>query len=203
MKIDDIVAQILAVPFRNGRRIIAIAGAPASGKSTLSDVLAARVENAYVIPMDGFHRDNDELEHHGLLTRKGAPETFDVKGFIKIIRSIRTEKDMPFPTFDRSGDCVVPKGGHLPASATTVIVEGNYLLLDVAPWNALAKEWDLSVMVDVPLAVLQERLVARWLNYGHDAAGALARAKGNDIPNAQTVIDKSAPADLIIDGTLA
>ncbi|MGC1496392.1 MAG: phosphoribulokinase [Sulfitobacter sp.] len=202
MKIDDILAQIQAVPLRNGRRIIAIAGAPASGKSTLSDVLARRIPNAYVIPMDGFHRDNVDLEKHGLLARKGAPETFDVTGFIQIIQAVRVEKTMSFPTFDRTNDCVVPTGGQLPASAETIIVEGNYLLLNVAPWNELAKEWDLSLMVDVPLPVLQERLVARWLQHGHDAESALARAQSNDIPNAQTVIDKSAPADLMIDGTL-
>jgi len=68
-----------------GRRLIAIAGAPASGKSTLAarvvEGLNAQVPGrAAVVPMDGFHLDDTVLSARGDLARKGAPHTFDVLG---------------------------------------------------------------------------------------------------------------------------
>ena len=198
MDINDILERINAVPLRDKRRIVAIVGAPASGKSTLAQALAKRIPNACVLPMDGFHRNNDDLERHGLLKRKGAPETFDAVGFVEAIKSMRKSENFDFPTFDRTHDCVVPSGGCLTATDETILVEGNYLLIDAEPWVELASEWDFTIMLEVSLEVLQERLVDRWVHNGHDAAGALARAKRNDLPNAQLVISNSLPAELVI-----
>jgi pantothenate kinase len=200
LDINDILGRINAVPLRDGRRIVAIVGGPASGKSTLAQALAKQIPKACVLPMDGFHRNNDDLERDGLLARKGAPETFDAEGFVQAIKSMRKSEIFDFPTFDRAHDCVVPSGGRLTATDETILVEGNYLLLDAAPWVELANEWDFTIMLEISLEVLQERLVERWMDNGHDAAGALARAKRNDLPNAQLVISDSLPAELVIAG---
>ena len=69
------------------RLLIAIAGAPGSGKSTLAAALVDKINNckigkAVLVPMDGFHLDNEELIEKGLIKKKGAPETFDVKGLL-------------------------------------------------------------------------------------------------------------------------
>ena len=56
------------------RKLIAIAGAPGSGKSTLAEELAHQLgPTAAVMPMDGFHLDNDALHAMDLFHRKGAP----------------------------------------------------------------------------------------------------------------------------------
>ncbi len=56
------------------RVLIAIAGAPGSGKSTFAEHLSGYLgKKASVIPMDGFHLDNSVLEAKGLLSVKGAP----------------------------------------------------------------------------------------------------------------------------------
>ncbi|MEO0402219.1 MAG: hypothetical protein AAF214_07570, partial [Pseudomonadota bacterium] len=60
--LPDIAAAILRVPVQNGRRIIAIAGAPASGKSTLAYDLNQQIAGSCVLPMDGFHRSNADLK---------------------------------------------------------------------------------------------------------------------------------------------
>lgn len=148
--------------------------------------------------MDGFHRSNEDLDSSGLLDRKGAPETFDAAGFVRVIRSVRTTPDLTFPTFDRENDCVVPDGGRLTASDQTILVEGNYVITDAEPWSGLQSEWDFRVMLEIPLDVLQDRLVDRWLRNGYDAAGALARANRNDLPNAKLVMRNSLPADLTL-----
>tara|TARA_R100000365_G_C2732570_1_gene62542 strand:+ start:72 stop:323 length:252 start_codon:yes stop_codon:yes gene_type:complete len=72
-----------------------------------------------------------------------------------------------------------------------VLVEGNYLLLNQSPWNQLAGLFDLTLFIDTPLAVLEKRLVQRWLDHGHDQPSARQKALDNDIPNARTVAEYS------------
>jgi pantothenate kinase len=147
--------------------------------------------------MDGFHLDNEDLKKQDLLARKGAPETFDVAGFIAIIQLIRGGKETEFPTFDRANDCVVPNGGAVLATDETILVEGNYLLLDHPNWVELAGLWDFSIFLDTPIHTLRCRLVDRWLCYGLDKTMAILRAKENDLPNARLVQQSKTPADLI------
>lgn len=194
----QLISRISATPLRGGRRIIALAGAPASGKSTLAHDLATQLPHAAVVPMDGFHRDNEDLTRHGLLHRKGAPETFDAAGFVTFVRGLRTPGPISVPTFDRTRDCVVPDGAHIPDTVHTLLVEGNYLLLDRAPWNTLATDWDLTVMLDVPLAVLEQRLIQRWIDHGFTPEQAQTRAAQNDIPNAQVITCHSSAADITL-----
>lgn len=184
------------------RLIIAIAGAPASGKSTLAEAvtqnLLAQGKSAALVPMDGFHLDNRVLAARGLLARKGAPETFDAPGFLRLVQALRDGRDVIAPVFDRDRDLAIAGAAVIPGDAAVVVVEGNYLMFDEAPWRALAGEWDLTVRLDVPLAVLQERLIARWRAHGHDLAEARARAMENDIPNARRVIEKALPCDITL-----
>ena len=187
------------------RILVAIAGAPGSGKSTLAEELAAQLADAAVLPMDGFHLENAELEQMGLLHRKGAPETFDADGFAELVRSLRSEEEISYPTFDRTLDKTIPRGGQLSAGVRIVLLEGNYLLLDTPPWNTLAAEFDLTVGLEVPLGILKERLVRRWLDQGMSPEQASARAGENDMKNASLVIEKSVAPDVILctdDGSL-
>ena len=63
------------------RRILGIVGPPGAGKSTLAaTLLAAHGAAVQVVPMDGFHLANSELERLGRHQRKGAPDTFDAAG---------------------------------------------------------------------------------------------------------------------------
>jgi len=86
----------------------------------------------------------------------------------------------------------------LSAQTQTVIVEGNYLLFDNKPWSDLVRLWDLTLLLDVAMPILRQRLIARWLDNGHDLDAARLRVSNNDIPNAQTIIDHSCSADLVI-----
>ena len=79
-----------------------------------------------------------------------------------------------------------------------LVVEGNYLLLDEAPWPDLAPLFDLTVWIDVPEAELDRRLVARWHSYGRDPVDARAWIDGNDMPNIRRVTQGSRAADVVI-----
>ena len=195
---EDIIAAILKVPFTNGRRIIAIVGPPASGKSTLTVALQTQIPGSCVVPMDGFHLDNDTLERRGLLAKKGAPETFDVAGFERLLKTIRGQNTAPFPTFDRTQDRSISAGGCVSASDQTILVEGNYLLLNIPPWDRLHGFWDFSIFLEVDAPELERRLVARWLAHDHSEDQARTRAHQNDLPNAKCVIGQSLTADLVV-----
>ena len=198
MTLDDLVARIAKVPQTRHRRIIAVAGPPASGKSTIAEQLAAQIPNARVVPMDGFHLDNDTLDARGLLARKGAPETFDVAGLEALVRRLRTDQTLSFPTFDRTHDRVVPNGGTIGADVHTILVEGNYLLLTTAPWDRLRAHWDYTVLLDVPIQDLEARLIQRWIDNNHTPADARTRTRSNDLPNALYMQQNSAAPDLTV-----
>ena len=188
----------------NGRQLVAITGAPASGKTTLAIELARRLNaqrhKSVVVPMDGFHLDNAVLETKGLGQRKGAPETFDAGGFIRLVQALKTGEEVYAPIFDRTRDIAVAGAIVVPADVQFVIVEGNYLMFDEAPWTALAPLWDVSARLEVPMTELRARLIHRWLSLSYSRAVATRRAEGNDVPNAQRVTDRALPCDFIFDG---
>lgn len=198
--IHSLTDRILATPYTGQRRLVGLAGAPASGKSTLAEALVKALNaggaHARAVPMDGFHLDNSVLEARGLLARKGAPETFDAEGFVQLVRDLARLGDVRYPLFDRTADATIPDAGHIMAQCDTVIVEGNYLLFDQAPWRALHPLWDISIRLAPPLEVLQERLVARWIDHGLSADAAQARANDNDMANARTIYAARLAADI-------
>lgn len=198
MTLTHLVDRILALP-KTGRQLVAVAGAPASGKSTLAEKLTEQViaagRDAHLVPMDGFHLDNKVIEPLGLLPRKGAPETFDAAGFVHLMHRLKSGDDVAYPRFDRERDLSIAGAEVIPASCDIAIVEGNYLLFDEDPWRELASIWDFSVRLDVSVEELHRRLVDRWRHFGLSDQAAIARAEQNDLPNAQRVVDAALPAD--------
>ena len=192
-----------AIGLSDSRNIIAISGPPASGKSTVAEALVASLttmgKTATLVPMDGFHLDNPVLEKAGTLARKGAPETFDADGFVHLISQIANGTETVYaPVFDRSRDIAVAGAQLIPKHAEFVIVEGNYLMLNAAPWDQLRQFWTLSVTISAPMDVLEKRLMERWANYDIAPDEARAKVQDNDMRNAKMVMQNSAPSDLIL-----
>ena len=193
--VERVCTHLATLAKSNRRTLIAIAGPPASGKSTLAAQLQMRLNEISlpcgIVPMDGFHLDNEILKARGLFSRKGAPETFDVEGFKALLHQLTTEKEVSVPLFDRAGDIVIPNAVYIEEHHHHIIIEGNYLFLDEDVWRDLQPYWSLRVFISPPLEVLEQRLVQRWLAYGLDEAAAKARAASNDIPNAKRVLEQS------------
>ncbi len=182
-----------------GRTLVAVVGAPASGKSTLAAELAARMPAAAVVPMDGFHLDNALLDAAGTRAVKGAPHTFDADGLHALLgRLSRGEPTVHVPVFDRAADLSRAAAASVTPAHRVCVVEGNWLLLDAEPWRALHGLFDASVMLEVDESTLRERLVRRWLDHGHDPAAALARAEANDLPNGRLVASGSVTTDFVL-----
>ena len=202
--LDAIADRILQRAGSARRFVVALAGPPGAGKSTLAEALhaalVARGESAEVLPMDGFHMDNAILEARGLLPRKGAPETFDARGFADVLDAIRRGgEEVLVPVFDRSREIAIAAARAIAAETRFILAEGNYLLLDEAPWDRLAGRFDFTVFVGPPFEVLEERLRQRWVFYGLDEEQIRWKLDGNDLPNGRRIVANSRPADIRIE----
>ncbi|WP_458526435.1 nucleoside triphosphate hydrolase [Onishia taeanensis] len=204
---SNAVLDLMARVSRPGKRVlIGIAGPPGSGKSTLAEDVVAELNakaesesHAALLPMDGFHLDNEALSARGMLARKGAPETFDVAGLERLIRRVRDGgTDLHYPLFDRTLDRSLPDAGLLNAETPIVVIEGNYLLIDTPPWDRLSELFDATVFLAPSIETLEDRLIHRWLSFGFSLATATEKAHGNDLKNARLVLDNSRAADLLL-----
>ncbi|GAB7535835.1 AAA family ATPase [Burkholderia sp. 3C] len=187
---------------RGARRIVAVAGPPGAGKSTFAARLCAalcdgRPGRAALLAMDGYHYDDRVLNARGDRPRKGAPHTFDIDGLAAMLARLAADdgREIAVPVFDRSVEIARAGAEIIAPAARTIVVEGNYLLLDDPAWAPLRGFFDATVMLEVPRAVLVERLSARWHGYGMDADAILAKLDGNDLPNVDRVLTGCVRAD--------
>ncbi len=200
MEISALAALLKRKASRKTRFMIGIAGPPASGKSTLAEQLREALgENAVVVPMDGFHFDDAILNARGHRTRKGAPHTYDVAGFEVLLKRIKArEPDIAIPVFDRSLELSRNAADIVSKEAKFILVEGNYLLLKLAPWKRLSPLFDFTLYIDVPEEELIRRLKQRWHEHGFDEAYAKNWIAGNDLPNIREIQTNSSKADLVV-----
>jgi pantothenate kinase len=201
----DELRQVLRERAVAGRLIVALAGPPGSGKSTLSELLVEGLNAdvpgwAAVLPMDGFHYDDLYLTPAGLRPRKGAPDTFDVGGLQHALQRLRSQDadHVAVPIFDRQLEIARAGARLIPKATRIIVVEGNYLLLRREPWSGLSLLFDVTVLIETPDDVLRERLSARWRAYSLTPDQIAEKLDGNDLQNARVVISESADPDFRI-----
>ncbi|MGL3608381.1 nucleoside triphosphate hydrolase [Rhizobium sp. G187] len=202
--LDILVDEIERRALKGARCVVGVAGPPGAGKSTLADrlheALSTRGHRSAVLPMDGFHLDNAILEQRGQLARKGAPETFDVRGLSAVLRAVREGGEVFVPVFDRSRELAICAARCIAPDVDIIIAEGNYLLLAQGNWAGIADNFDLTVMVAPPIEELERRLIERWRFYGLSPEAITAKVVGNDLPNGRLVIEQSQKADFVLEG---
>lgn len=181
------------------RRVLGIAGLPGAGKSTLtSQLLAIYGDKAVVVPMDGFHLANAELERLGRAGRKGAPDTFDAYGYVALLRRLRSPvagEIVYAPAFHREIEEPIAGEIAVPADVQLVITEGNYLLMDDGPWHQVRGLLDETWFVDVDDAQRHEQLLQRHMRYGRNRQDALDWIENTDEPNARRIAKTAIRAD--------
>ncbi len=184
------------------RVLVGLAGAPGAGKSTWCEALLGSLgETAAVVGMDGFHLANEELVRLGQRDRKGAPDTFDVAGYVALLRRLRSELDRTVygPRFDRTLETAVAGSVPVAPSVRLVLTEGNYLLLDSGGWEGVRPCLDEVWYLEVAADERQRRLVRRrQQSAGETVEQARAWVRDVDEPNAAVVTRTRARADLVI-----
>lgn len=199
--IEDLVLDLMHRA-KTARVLLGIAGPPGVGKSTFCDVLCQRLNKhhegiAAVFPMDGFHFDDTYLDQKGWWARKGAPHTFDAGGFCHTLGRLKNNKEefVAVPVFDRDLEIARAGARLISRDVKIILVEGNYLFLDEAPWKGVKQYFDLSVMLKADPVEIEQRLRARWVEHDLSEGEIVVKLENNDLPNVRHVLSASAPTD--------
>lgn len=185
------------------RTLLGITGAPGSGKSTYADAEHARLlaagTSSVVVPMDGFHLPQAELVRLDRRDRMGAPDTFDVDGFLEVLSALRgADTEVRAPAFDREIEEPVPDAIEVGTDIHVVIVEGNYLLHDRDGWERVRPLLDTVIYLAPDDAVRRERLIARHIAFGKTPAEAQEWVTRSDDPNAALIAATASRADRVL-----
>lgn len=205
-----LLRRLTAMQAEAGRRILVfLAAPPGTGKSTLCSFLGHLAETTdgvapvSVIGMDGFHRFQEYLLTHyaevdgrevKMVDIKGNPITFDVPKFEAKIREVVAGGTVKWPQYDRM--LHDPVEDAIEVTGDIVILEGNYLLLDLPEWNGLRQYADYSVCIRAELDDLRPRLIDRKAASGTPRDKAEAFVESSDLRNARICNEHSVGADL-------
>jgi pantothenate kinase len=184
-----------------GRTILGITGPPAAGKSTLAEMLKQHLSpDAAYVPLDGFHLAHQVLEELGRVERKGAPDTFDVRGYVALLRRLLDPDEgvVYAPKFVREIEDSIANAIPVHPGVPLIITEGNYLLVRSGPWARVAELLDEVWYIDLDEETRLRRLIDRHVAFGRDMEEARARAIGPDQRNAALIEATREYASLLI-----
>lgn len=141
--------------------VVGIAGAVASGKSTLAeavvDALVAEGTSAELVTTDGFLLPNAVLAARGLTMHKGFPESYDVEALTAFVDAVHArEEGLRVPVYSHVTYDVEPGAGRRLASCRVAVVEGVNTL------GALDGRLDVGVYLHAAEADLERWYVARF-----------------------------------------
>jgi len=202
-----LLRRLSALQKEKGRRIaVFLAAPPAAGKSTLCCYLeklsreTPGLTPVQCVGIDGFHYYQDVLDSHSIYRNgelislakiKGAPETYDVKKLRGLLEDLNEDAQL-WPMYDRRIHNPVENAVEI--REDILIIEGNWLLLDEAPWNTLA--CDYSIFLALGDESQLERIVQRKMMGGFSEEHAREIVRRNDWPNICRCMASSRCGDL-------
>jgi hypothetical protein len=125
---------------------------------------------------------------------KGAPITFDLDALTRKIREVSEGNSCRWPHYDRQ--LHDPVDDAITIDADIVLIEGNYLLLNMDGWRDLSRYSDYTIVLTADADVLRERLIGRKMKTGMTRNDAEHFVAFSDMPNVRLCLDKMMKADL-------
>jgi len=200
------------------RILIALAGPPGSGKSTVAAEVVHRLNRgnstptAAVVPIDGFHYPRAVLDTfpnaREAYARRGAAWTFDANGVIELLSKLDGSRREPrerarviyAPSFDHALKDPVADAIAISPNISVVLLEGNWLLYDEEPWRRISQLVDESWFIDVDKNLARNRVARRHIQSGIETSweAAVRRADSNDLPNGEDVRRKLMRPDVTV-----
>ncbi|QNT77763.1 nucleoside/nucleotide kinase family protein [Entomobacter blattae] len=171
------------------RCILGLCGVPGIGKSTLAAQLVHEIgEQAIVVSMDGFHLANTVLEALGRRQRKGAPDTFDVVGYIALLKRLRTPGRLPVyaPEFRREIEEAIAGALAITEDHKVIITEGNYLLGE-GLWTGVLPLLDECWFLERDEQARKRQLLDRHMAFGKTQQEAAQWVEKVDEKNAEYI----------------
>jgi len=203
-RIGDVPAAFAHIIRTAGLRIVGLAGAPGSGKSTIAnDVIRELGPNALLLSQDDFYYSKLERAERGFSWR-GPPGSHDLPALIDVLDRIRDNKSpLIVPRYSPElDDRIEPKvvqevPGH-------VLLEGWVMGHRSEGYEEILDRLDLLVFIDVDEAVAKLRRFAREAKLRSSGAGFSAdemRRFWKEVLEpglSRWVSDAKADADLVI-----
>jgi pantothenate kinase len=144
-----------------------------------------------VLPMDGFHYYKSQLSampnSEEAFQRRGAHWTFDASKFASLLSDIKIKGFGLAPSFDHAVGDPLENDVKIDQKHRIVLVEGNYLYLDLAEWKPIANLLDEKWFIEVDEDVAMERVVKRHMGTGNSEEMARFRVENNDRLNAREI----------------
>ncbi|MCY7016908.1 type I pantothenate kinase [Streptococcus sanguinis] len=149
--------------------IIGVSGSVAVGKSTTSRLLQILLSRTFsnatveLVTTDGFLFPNKTLEDHGILNRKGFPESYNMELLLSFLDSIKNGQDCQIPVYSHETYDIVPQEMQEVKAADFVIVEGINVFQN--PQNErlyMTDFFDFSIYVDAEVENIENWYLDRF-----------------------------------------
>ena len=104
--------------------------------------------------------------------------------------------EIPNPSLKESRISYNPIEDAITIDAEIVLLEGNYLLLDLDGWRKLANYADYTISLYADEELLRKRLIERRIATGVHVSTAKQFVDFSDMSNVRLCLEKTKPADL-------
>ncbi|MGR3916074.1 type I pantothenate kinase [Pediococcus acidilactici] len=162
--------DFLQIPVKKTPFIVGISGSVAVGKSTTARLLQVLLSNWFsdlktqLITTDGFLYPNSELKRRHLMSRKGFPESYNMKELIHFLNAVKTgQKQIKVPKYSHQVYDVIKDEYDVIDQPDILIVEGiNVLQLPANETIYVSDFFDWSIYVDAEADLIEKWFLERF-----------------------------------------